>query len=36
MDKLLNVKNVSISFTQYIKGLHQQNLKITLKKILKI
>lgn len=28
MDKLLNVKNVSISFTQYIKGLHQQNLKV--------
>ncbi|WP_299525896.1 ABC transporter ATP-binding protein [uncultured Methanobrevibacter sp.] len=28
MNKLLNVKNVSISFTQYTKGLHQNNLKV--------
>ena len=28
MDKLLDVKNVSISFIQYIQGLHQRDLKV--------
>lgn len=28
MDKLLDVENVSISFTQYTKGLNQRNLKV--------